>query len=198
MSHVSRWTPVAFALIAALCSACAGKELKRSNALELLRAHQDASVERKLFFILHAPLYLAGQEGELYKSLERAGWVTIQRPQNIVVMNGRRPAELLTQKILTLGPCGAQPRCAFVPVAKRTIGEVTGVVQQEQNAVVEFTWKWALTLVGEELASAGVNFAQLHDVYGPFDPALALPAQAAFTLFDDGWRVQEVSWYVRR
>ena len=63
-----------------------------------------------------------------------------------------------------------------IPVAKRELVGVTGIVKQDNSAEVEFEWKWVpLNEIGEGLYSRDLRYK----------------ASVGFRKYDDGWRVVE-------
>jgi hypothetical protein len=76
-----------------------------------------------------------------------------------------------------------------VPLADRALVEVTGIATESQgNAEVEFTWKWIPNKMGDALSAIkrfpidGEGTGTIHN------------AVATFRLFDDGWRLESISW----
>jgi len=71
-------------------------------------------------------------------------------------------------------PDDASKSSLAIPVARRELLGVTGIVKQESVADVEFTWKWApLNEVGAALYSGDMHYK----------------STVGFRQFDDGWRI---------
>jgi len=170
-------------------------------------------------FVLGATLWLEGGEKELYGALakdaivtlrprparddwERAAWANRGIEGYYPAGLGSRGTELRSASELTIARCsdelratwGAAEECGYVPVAKRKVYEVTGVVQREREADVEFSWGWEVTPIGSALSIAGLEYSHLPPKYGPFDTDAIAQGRAHFSLYDDGWRVQSITW----
>jgi hypothetical protein len=71
-------------------------------------------------------------------------------------------------------PDDASKSSLAIPVARRELLGVTGIVKQDSVADVEFTWKWApLNEVGAALYSGDMHYK----------------STVGFRQFDDGWRI---------
>jgi hypothetical protein len=82
-----------------------------------------------------------------------------------------------------------------IPVVQRDFVEVTGVVREDKQAKVEFSWKRVLTDDGRALQKAGMTFDPSHDPSGMYSFDLGSVSQGAaeLALYDDGWRVTNVT-----
>jgi hypothetical protein len=87
----------------------------------------------------------------------------------------------------------AWPGGLWVPVATFQVVAVTGIMSGEKEAMVEFTWKWKLTPIGEKLAAKGMKFATPTAWSWDFDPDKLSNGEAVLKLYDDGWRITNLS-----
>jgi len=80
-------------------------------------------------------------------------------------------------------PDDASKSSLAIPVARRQLLGVTGIVKQDTGADVEFTWKWApLNEVGAALYSSDMHYK----------------STVGFRQFDDGWRIEQSTPHPRQ
>ena len=80
-----------------------------------------------------------------------------------------------------------------VPVASRVIKEITGITEEPMaGTVANFIWGCDLNDLGQKLQP---TLDQSHTTSCPLGGSLK-KSQAVFKRYDDGWRLEEVRWYL--
>ena len=81
--------------------------------------------------------------------------------------------------------------CQFTTANGIEIIEVTGITKiSETEAGAEFTWRWIPNAVGKALLRANLDVSG-SPVQSPGNQVSS--SDASFQLFDDGWRIEQVS-----
>jgi hypothetical protein len=181
------------------------KTLTRAKAQEIIAASQRFKEPRTYPFILDKDLAMLGNEGKGIVGLASTGYTTLfQHPNgNVDVSLTEKGQKAVDEQKWRIGPIGARPRALFVPVAQPQIVEITGVLAgaglpaelKELNTTsAEFTWKYTLTPVGESIAKQGFSFAgSAFCCPWDFTPNTVVKGEALFQLYDDGWRMTDIS-----
>jgi hypothetical protein len=194
-SHRSK-SSIAFSvsLAVVILASCGRGQLARDQAAELLKKRPEFSKEQKLLLVIRPMVDFIGAEGSSYRAAAQLGLITITSPHG----EGNQGTTAITAKgkEATAGP-GWQFDGSLlrIPVAAPELIDVTGVVQSEKEAQVDFTWRLRLTDTGKDFESHGLSFANLNPIVGGFVPAVPHTAKASFRQYDDGWRVEEVDMH---
>jgi hypothetical protein len=180
-----------------LVVACSPKKVSREQAAELIRANE-TFLKGETYDITIGHLLYDWRNMDLeYEPLEAAGIVTIKaHPGSYVIWwklydieltsNGRELAKSWTlteeRKKSEFG-VDTHEIVYTAPTAQRELIGVTGVASNAENkqAQVEFSWKWTPTPTGKRLQKA--------------IEATPQDGTALLTLYDDGWRVSEISLF---
>ncbi len=177
--------------VSTLLLACGSSTLSRSKAQELLAASAAFKQSKTYPFMLAKGISVE----KAYEALASEGLIEVlHKPFGVVdtelTTKGRETAANLKWKI---GPYIGAPRVLFVPVAVPELVAITGIMPSEKEAKAEFTWKWTLTAIGQKLAQRGVSLGGWGDISVGFNPGQVLNGEAVLQLYDDGWRVTDVS-----
>jgi hypothetical protein len=173
-------------IVAFFCSAvaCSPRDfLTRRLAADLI-AGSESFKTAQLFWLRTGIISNKDFFSPEYLVLQRHGWIT---GVNIPCAPGIAPPPCSDVALTPIGietfrgliPNNAPPSQYFsVPVARRELNAITGIVKNGNFADVEFQWRWApLNEVGAALHAGGVRYN----------------STVAFKHYDDGWRLVESS-----
>ncbi len=165
-----------------LIGGCGSRDLTRSQALELIRKSPklQEGMEIKIFLWpnVHSPLV---GNPEAYEALRSAGYIEIDN-------NGK----------VALTPRGRAAGKTYSPhwygrtAKQREVLEITGLTSRhaEGRTTAEFNWRWTVNALGEILQKAGVDV----EGYRKASPVNRGTGSATFSLYDDGWRLDEIQF----
>jgi hypothetical protein len=181
-------TLVALSLGAVAIFACSSGKLTRSRVKALIR---DADQFKQS---ANEPISL----GTDFRRVDYMRLVRWDLADDLVVHSYLRK----DGKVYSIGPEGEKvekdwghkpgdEESRLIPIATRKVRAVTGVAVENDSAQAEFTWRYAWTTIGAEMADTGQNSgAQLRARY---DNAKVHEGKALFRRYDDGWRVMFLS-----
>lgn len=166
-----------FVFICLLAVGCSSNELSREQAFEMIKSKYPRTLDIDIYTAdpgFARRLIDAG--------LEKSGYVTVQRTQKLGDVG--KPLVHFTEKARPFLLPDKNEDAAISSIKKATlveenIVEVTGIKMSQDNtkAVVEYTTKYAN-------ASPFVALSKI-------DPEKLTTRKAYFSLYDDGWRIEE-------
>ena len=177
------------------CSACS-RDLTRAKAVALLQATPECSKPMTLELSLGGIAYV-GTNMQPYKAMEQAGYFKITGPSNgrdyytYTVLLTARGEGAARKYGWTSGPkkttgCAfratcppPEPQTLSIPVATCRISEVTGIIQQGNNATVDFV----------QTAEPNEFMKSIAKELGASDATTKQSGRREFILYDDGWRI---------
>lgn len=103
---------------------------------------------------------------------------------------GRDAAKEWKPSDIFIRPELAPDHCRRVPIARREIIDVTGIVHEagKTSAEAQFKWRWALTPIGKQIELQNPKSKHLRDVKE------TSTGGAWLRLYDDGWRLEKVEF----
>ena len=166
--------------------------LTRGRALELIKA---AAVSEKTGLRIGIDV---GQQPDLGTSSFH-GKLEAFKAAGIIVISSNPFRVELTPKGEEMARGAKQERYGpvtriYLPTATtREIREVTGILRNQGVAQAEFTWRWGtLTAAGQALARHGLRLDS-QALESTREPNPIQKGSATFMLYDDGWRMMEMS-----
>jgi hypothetical protein len=173
--------------------------LSRPSAATLLgNSQQLKKFQTSSMFVFISAGALADSNDKFALVLQRAGYISLNQfgagstGEFGAVTNG--PARLTPKASGENFICDniqSEKKCNVV-LGRAGQVDVTGIAAGDQMATIEFTWKWSLTSIGEELQRAGLDLTKLNT---PMNLQGLNKAKATLRLYDDGWRIVEVTGY---
>ncbi len=163
-----------------LLSSCSPRDfLTRRLASDLISSSQPFKAPQE--FILQTGVVSTNDyPSPEYLVLQHHGWISASTIACTPALNPPpcwdillTPSGVDTVRALVSADEAAKPSWA-IPVARRSLVEVTGISKQGNLADVEFTWKWIpLNEVGAALYSSDLRYKSV----------------VGFRDYDDGWRI---------
>jgi len=161
-----------------LLTACSSNELDRAKALQLIR-------EKKIYpKIITYEVYTADPiyaRRAMEAGLENFGMLTVQRTQKL--MDIGKPLISFTDKanpyLLNTSEEDRKSAIQLVKIADQQLEDVTGLqlLEDEKHAVVEYQTSYKNITPFSVLSTLKLNQKESHKAY--------------FSLYDDGWRLEE-------
>jgi len=161
----------------ALFAACSSDKLNRDKALQLIQNSKLYPKVKSYIVFLADPVYARRM---LDAGLETSGMVTVQRTQKL--MDAGKPIVTFTDKakpyLLPPSEKDLKDNIQLVKIADEQFEEITGVqLMDEKHAVVEYRTSFKNITPFSVLSNLKLNEKNVNKAY--------------FSLYDDGWRLEE-------
>lgn len=186
----------AILILAGVVPGCASTALDRDRAAQVLSGAKEFQGFQTVNLTLDAPVYFTQADNPVYEAALRAEWITGEYlpggsgGRYRLTDSGR---QMLSQPGWSASKAGSG-QTLHIPVARREVQLVTGLSEiDKNNFLVEFNAVYRLTDIGEKWAKAGIDFTQIAAQRGRFNPGETAELQAHLRLYDDGWRVVNVT-----
>ncbi len=183
-------------VLAGVVPGCGSTKLDRARAAQVLSSAKEFQAFQTVKLSLETPVYFSRADTPIYEAAMRAEWLT---GDYLPGGNGARyrltdsGRQVLSQPgWAVVGPESRQT--LHIPVARREVQLVTGLSEMDKNNyLVEFNAAYRLTEIGQNWAKHGIDFNQVSAQSGRFNPEETAELQAHLRLYDDGWRVVNIT-----